>query len=84
MEKQYLSPDEVGEIIGFSARTVIGMIRRGELKAKAVGNGTEKTRYRIWRKWVEEYMQTPSEPAKPMPAVQRPTLVVRRHMKRLG
>ena len=43
----YLSPPEIARRFGVDPAKVIGWIRRGELRAVNVGNGSSRPRYRI-------------------------------------
>jgi excisionase family DNA binding protein len=44
---RYFSPPEIAERFGVDPAKVVGWIRKGEMRAVNVGNGSSRPRYRI-------------------------------------
>ncbi|MEA5016149.1 MAG: helix-turn-helix domain-containing protein [Candidatus Limiplasma sp.] len=58
--RKFLTPKEAAPYLGgrANARTVLLLIRRGELKGKRIGR-----EWRILPEWLEEYMSQPEQSA---------------------
>jgi excisionase family DNA binding protein len=52
----YLTPPEIAKLLRVSPEKVLGWIRRAELRAVNVGNGT-RPRYRVSREWLDAFLQ---------------------------
>jgi excisionase family DNA binding protein len=56
-EQPYLTPPEIAKILRVSPEKVLGWIRRGELIAVNLGNGTFRPRYRISREHLDAFLK---------------------------
>ncbi|MFU7558774.1 helix-turn-helix domain-containing protein [Stieleria sp. JC731] len=52
----FLTPSEIAKLLKVSPETVIGWIRNGELRAVNVGSGTRRSRFRVSRENLDEFL----------------------------
>lgn len=72
-DEPFLTPSEIGKLLQVSPDTVLGWIRRSELRAVNVGSGARRARYRVSRESLEEFLRL-REVQPPTPRKrQRPT-----------
>lgn len=53
----FLTPSEVAKILKVSPETVIGWIRKAELRAVNVGSGTRRSRFRVSKESLDEFLR---------------------------
>ena len=56
-DSPYLTPSEIAKLLRVSQDTVLGWIRRAELRAVNVGRGTTRARYRVSRESLDEFLR---------------------------
>jgi excisionase family DNA binding protein len=66
---RYLTPPQVAERLAVDAHRVLGWIRRGELHAVNVGDGTQRPRFRIGEDDLAAFLASRS--AGPAPRITR-------------
>lgn len=55
--ESFLTPSEIAKILKVSPETVIGWIRKAELRAVNVGSGTNRARFRVSRDSLDEFLR---------------------------
>ncbi len=53
----FLTPPEIAKLLRVSPDTVLGWIRRAELRAVNVGSGMKRPRYRVSRASLDEFLR---------------------------
>jgi hypothetical protein len=68
---RWLSPPEVAKLFGIAPEKVVGAIRRVELRACNLGNGSQRPRYRISTESLEDFLRSREVGPAPQPVRRR-------------
>lgn len=54
----YMTPPEIAKLLRVSPCTVLGWIRKAELRAVNVGSGNQRPRFRVRRESLDEFLRS--------------------------
>lgn len=71
MTTQYLTPPEIGKLLGCNSERIRGWIRSGELSAINLGNSKRRPRWRITQAAFDDFLNRRSNVATAKPSTGR-------------